>query len=73
MPDSKELREMTVGDLEARAADLRATLFQDQLKRRTGALDKPHERTGRKRDLARILAALSQKRAAAATSQEKKA
>ena len=45
MATTKELRELTVEDLTRRAAELRETLFQDQLKLRTGSLDSPSERT----------------------------
>ena len=43
-------------------------VFQDQLKRATGSLDNPSERTQHKRDLARILTVLGEK-----TRTEKKA
>jgi len=65
MATAKELQELTIDDLNRRAAELRETLFQDQLKRRTGSLDSPSERTGRRRDLARILTVLTQKKKAA--------
>ena len=65
MATAKELLELTIDDLNRRAAELRETLFQDQLKRRTGSLDNPSERSGRRRDLARILTVLTQKHQAA--------
>jgi large subunit ribosomal protein L29 len=49
--------------LNRRAGELRATLFQDQLKLKTGALDNPAERTTHKRDLARIMTVITQKQA----------
>ncbi len=61
MATVKELHELSVEDLGRRAAELRATLVQDNLKLRTGSLDNPGERTGHKRDLARVLTVLSQK------------
>ncbi|MEW6430312.1 MAG: 50S ribosomal protein L29 [Myxococcota bacterium] len=61
MATAKELAELSIDDLKRRAADLRATLVQDQLKLRTGALDNPSERTAHKRDLARVLTVLTQK------------
>jgi len=67
MATAKELLELTIEDLDRRAAELRDTLFQDQLKRRTGSLDSPSERTVHRRDLARILTVLTQKKKAAAT------
>ena len=62
---SKELSELTVEDLGRRAVELKATLMQDNLKLRTGALDNPSERTGHKRDLARVLTVLTAKNATA--------
>jgi large subunit ribosomal protein L29 len=62
MATAKELKDLTVDDLERRATELKATLFQDQLKLRTGSLDNPSERTNHKRDLARILTVLTEKK-----------
>ncbi len=61
MATAKELSELTVDDLSRRANELRETLFQDQLKLRTGTLDNPTERTKHRRDLARVLTVLTQK------------
>lgn len=61
MATAKELNELSIDDLKNRAGELRATLLQDNLKLRTGALDNPSERTGHKRDLARVLTVLTQK------------
>jgi len=61
MATAKELAELSSDDLKRRADDLRATLMQDQLKLRTGALDNPAERTAHKRDLARVMTVLTQK------------
>lgn len=66
MATAKELRELNVDDLNRRAAELRESLFQDQLKLRTGALDNPSERTSHRRDLARVMTVLTQKKTAAA-------
>jgi large subunit ribosomal protein L29 len=65
MATAKELKDMGVEDLQRRASELRDTLFQDQLKRRTGSLDSPAERTKHRRDLARVLGVLSEKSRAA--------
>jgi large subunit ribosomal protein L29 len=62
---TKELHDLSLDDLKRRADELKATLFQDQLKLRTGALDNPSERTGHKRDLARVLTVITQKQKAA--------
>ncbi|MBM7117060.1 50S ribosomal protein L29 [Archangium primigenium] len=61
MATAKELKDLSADDLKRRAAELRDTLFQDQLKRATGSLDNPSERTQHKRDLARILTVLGEK------------
>ena len=71
MATTKELRELTVEDLTRRAAELRETLFQDQLKLRTGSLDSPSERTSHRRDLARILTVLSEKKHATSKEAQK--
>ena len=65
MATTHELRDLTVEDLTRRATELRETLFQDQLKMRTGSLDKPTERTTHRRDLARVLTVLGEKQRAA--------
>lgn len=61
MATAKELSELSVDDLANRATELRATLVQDNLKLRTGALDNPSERTTHKRELARVLTVLTAK------------
>jgi large subunit ribosomal protein L29 len=65
MATAKELHELSIEDLQRRAQELRATLVQDQLKLRTGALDNPSERTTHRRDLARVLTVITQKQAKA--------
>ena len=74
MSTAKELSELSIDDLGRRAVQMRETLFQDRMKMRTGALDSPSERTTHRRDLARILTVLTQKKKAtpAAPPQEKK-
>ena len=62
MATAKELRELTAEDLQRRSDELRGTLFQDQLSMRTGNLDSPAKRTGHRRDLARILTVLTEKK-----------
>lgn len=74
MATSKELRELTLDDLNRRAAETREALFQDQLKMRTGALDNPSARTSKRKDLARILGVITEKqRAAKQGAQQEKA
>ena len=71
MATTKELRELTLDDLERRAAELRDTLFQDRLKMRTGSLESPAERTTHRRELARILTVSTEKRRQAQQGTEK--
>ncbi|MDQ3266124.1 MAG: 50S ribosomal protein L29 [Myxococcota bacterium] len=74
MATSKELRDLTVEDLNRRAQEIRDGLFQDQLKMRTGSLESASQRTAKRRDLARVLGLITEKqRAAKATAQDKKA
>jgi len=61
MATAKELNDLSIEDLGRRAAELKQTLVQDNLKLRTGALDNPTERTAHKRDLARVLTVLTAK------------
>ncbi|MGA9522397.1 MAG: 50S ribosomal protein L29 [Myxococcaceae bacterium] len=61
MATAKELSELTIEDLKRRAEEMRGTLFQDQMKMRTGTLESPAERSNHRRELARILTVLSQK------------
>ncbi|KFE69857.1 50S ribosomal protein L29 [Hyalangium minutum] len=64
MATAKELRELAAEDLQRRADELRGTLFQDQLSMRTGNLDSPTSRTQHRKDLARILTVLTEKKRA---------
>jgi large subunit ribosomal protein L29 len=64
MATAKELRELSAEDLQRRADELRGTLFQDQLSMRTGNLDSPASRTQHRKDLARILTVLTEKKRA---------
>jgi len=66
MATAKELHELTLEDLNRRAAELRESLFKDRLKLRTGALESPAKRAESRRDLARILTVITQKEKSAA-------
>ena len=72
---SKELRDLSVEDLNRRAQEIRDGLFQDQLKMRTGALDNASQRTAKRKDLARVLGVITEKQKAAkqGAAQDKKA
>ena len=65
MATAKELHDLTLDDLHRRAIELRASLFKDRLKLRTGALESPAKRNEARRDLARILTVITQKQKAA--------
>ena len=64
MATAIELKELSAEDLKRRADELRGTLFQDQLSMRTGNLDSPAQRTQHRKDLARILTVLTEKKRA---------
>ena len=66
MATNQELRGLSNEDLERRAEETRQTLFQDRLKMRTGTLESPAVRTDHRRELARILTVLGEKRRAEA-------
>lgn len=61
MSTVNELQQLTADDLKRRVLELRESLFQMQLKLRTGTLENPAQRTQSKRDLARVLTVLTQK------------
>lgn len=65
MATAKELRDLSVEDLNRRAAELKDSIFQDTLKLKTGSLDSPAERTNHRRELARVLTVLGQKQSQA--------
>lgn len=56
-----ELKNLNVDDLKRRARDVKETLFRDRIKLKTGSLESPAARTEKKRELARILTAITQK------------
>jgi large subunit ribosomal protein L29 len=65
MASAQELRDLSIEDLARRAGELRETVFKDRLKMKTGSLDSPAQRTGHRRDLARVLTVMTEKRRAA--------
>jgi large subunit ribosomal protein L29 len=58
-----ELRALDAKELKGREQDLADKLFNFRLKRSVGQLDKPSKMREAKRDLARVLTALREKRA----------
>lgn len=61
MSSMSELKNLNVDDLKRRARDVKETLFRDRIKLKTGSLESPAARTEKKRELARILTAITQK------------
>lgn len=57
----KELRDLSVDELRARAAELKQTLFDLKTKHSTGVLDSTADLGQTKRDIARILTVARQK------------
>jgi ribosomal protein L29 len=63
--DFDKLKTLTDGDLEIRAAELLRDLYELRIKRATKELTKPHLVSLKRREYARILTILRQRRAAA--------
>jgi large subunit ribosomal protein L29 len=61
---SSELRELSVEDLQQRELELADKLFTLRLQKVTGQLEKPSKVREAKRDLARVLTALRERRSA---------
>ncbi|MFT3916286.1 MAG: 50S ribosomal protein L29 [Anaeromyxobacteraceae bacterium] len=66
MATVKELRELDEKDLQARAAELKQTLFDLKNKHSTGVLDSTAELGKTRKEIARILMVASEKQRAAA-------
>ncbi len=60
-----ELREMTVEDLEVKETELAEQLFALRLQKVTGQLDNPAKLGNVRRDLARVLTVMNEKKHAA--------
>jgi large subunit ribosomal protein L29 len=72
MATVKELRELDVKDLRARAAELKQTLFELRNKHSTGVLDSTASLGETKREIARILGVAREKELAAAAAGQAK-
>ncbi len=70
MATVKELRELEVKDLRARAAELEQTVFELRNKHSTGVLDSTADLQKTKREIARILTVAREKELAAAKAKE---
>lgn len=61
--NAKELREMTVEDLNKKLGDLKEELFNLRFQLAINQLDKPHKITEVKHDIARVMTVLREKNA----------
>lgn len=61
---AKELREMTVAELEAKCMELKSELFRLRFQHAINQLDNPHKIVDVKKDIARVMTVLRQKETA---------
>ena len=61
--NAKELREMTIEDLNKKLGELKEELFNLRLQLAINQLDKPHKITEVKHDIARVMTVLREKNA----------
>ena len=61
--NAKELRDMTVEDLNKKLGDLKEELFNLRFQLAINQLDKPHKLTEVKHDIARVMTVLREKNA----------
>ncbi len=61
--NAKELREMTVAELNKKLGDLKEELFNLRFQLAINQLDKPHKITEVKHDIARVMTVLREKNA----------
>ena len=61
---AKELREMTVAELEAKCKELKSELFRLRFQHAINQLDNPHKIVAVKKDIARVMTVLRQKETA---------
>ena len=61
---AKELREMTVAELEAKCKELKSELFRLRFQHAINQLDNPHKIVDVKKDIARVMTGLRQKETA---------
>jgi large subunit ribosomal protein L29 len=60
---SKEIRELSAGEIETKLRELREQLVQLRLKKSTGQVEKPHLLRAYRKDIARLETILKQKKA----------
>lgn len=62
---SKEIRELSLAEIETKLRDTREQLLQLRLRKQTGQVEKTHEIRVLRKDIARFETVLTQKKAAA--------
>jgi large subunit ribosomal protein L29 len=65
-----DLREESIEELDKRVADMQDQLMKLRFQRATGQLDDSHKIRNVRKDLARVMTVINEKRRAAAASQE---
>lgn len=63
MAIAKELKELSLEDLNRRAVELREGIFKETVKLKTGNPEGPSARRKQRKDLARVLTVVTQKQA----------
>jgi large subunit ribosomal protein L29 len=63
---AKEIRELSVQEIENKLRETRETLLQNNLRKHTGQIDKPHTFKAYRKDIARLETILTEKKKAAA-------
>ncbi|MBI5382358.1 MAG: 50S ribosomal protein L29 [Opitutae bacterium] len=61
---SKEIRELSIGEIETKLRETRELLVQLRLRKHTGQVEKPHLLRVYRKDIARLETALTQKKSA---------
>jgi large subunit ribosomal protein L29 len=64
---SKEIRELSPGEIDKKIRELRDELLRMRLKKNTGQVEKTHMFAVLRKDIARLLTILNEKKRAAAT------
>lgn len=60
---AKEIRELSVGEIETKLREVREQLLQLRLKKHTGQVEKPHLLCAYRKDIARLETVLASKKA----------
>ncbi len=62
---SKEIRELSLPEIETKIREIREGLLVDRLKKETGQIEKPHTLRQRRKDVARLETIRNEKKAQA--------